>query len=90
MSNGKAIIIQPMTVIEIVEKINSVVNDFIWGVPAMVCILGVGFLLSVKTGFIQLRRFGYAMQQTIGKLFHKKDAKEGVTLQRRALAGVEI
>ena len=66
-----------MTVIEIVEKINSVVNDFIWGVPAMVCILGVGFLLSVKTGFIQLRRFGYAMQQTIGKLFHKKDAKEG-------------
>lgn len=77
MSNGKAIIIQPMTVIEIVEKINSVVNDFIWGVPAMVCILGVGFLLSVKTGFIQLRKFGYAMQQTIGKLFHKKDAKEG-------------
>ena len=66
-----------MTVIEIVEKINSVVNDFIWGVPAMVCILGVGFLLSVKTGFIQLRKFGYAMQQTIGKLFHKKDAKEG-------------
>ena len=66
-----------MTVKEIVEKINSVVNDFIWGVPAMVCILGVGFLLSVKTGFIQLRRFGYAMQQTIGKLFHKKDAKEG-------------
>ena len=47
-----------MTVIEIVEKINSVVNDFIWGVPAMVCILGVGFLLSVKTGFIQLRKFG--------------------------------
>ena len=77
MSNGKAIIIQPMNVIEIVEKINRVVNDFIWGVPAMVCILGVGFLLSVKTGFIQLRKFGYAMQQTIGKLFHKKDAKEG-------------
>ena len=66
-----------MTIVETVEKINSVVNDFIWGVPAMVCILGVGFLLSVKTGFIQLRRFGYAMQQTIGKLFHKKDAKEG-------------
>ena len=77
MSNGKAIIIQPMTIVETVEKINSVVNDFIWGVPAMVCILGVGFLLSVKTGFIQLRKFGYAMQQTIGKLFHKKDAKEG-------------
>ena len=66
-----------MTIIEIIEKVNGVVNDFIWGVPAMVCILGVGLLLSIKTGFVQLRKFGYAMQQTIGKLFHKKDAKEG-------------
>ena len=66
-----------MTIIEIIEKVNGVVNDFIWGVPAMVCILGVGLLLSIKTGFIQLRKFGYAMQQTIGKLFHKKDAKDG-------------
>lgn len=63
--------------IEVIEKVNGVVNDFIWGVPAMICILGVGFLLSFKTRFIQIRKFGYAMQQTIGKLFHKKDAKEG-------------
>lgn len=63
--------------IEIIEKVNGIVNDFIWGVPAMICILGVGLLLSFKTGFIQIRKFKYAMQQTIGKLFHKKDAKEG-------------
>ena len=30
--------------IEIITQINQVVNDFIWGLPAMVCILGVGLL----------------------------------------------
>lgn len=34
-----------------IETINQVVNDFIWGVPAMVCIIGVGFYLSCRTGF---------------------------------------
>lgn len=28
--------------IEIIEQINSKVYDFIWGVPAMICIIGVG------------------------------------------------
>ena len=31
-----------------IETINQVVNDFIWGVPAMVCIIGVGFYLSYR------------------------------------------
>ena len=25
-----------------IETINTAVNNFIWGVPAMVCIIGVG------------------------------------------------
>ena len=25
-----------------IEAVNSVVNNFIWGVPAMICIIGVG------------------------------------------------
>ena len=37
-----------------IETINQVVNDFIWGVPAMVCIIGVGFYLSCRTGFLQI------------------------------------
>ena len=28
--------------LEIIEAINSKVNAFIWGIPAMVCIIGVG------------------------------------------------
>ena len=45
--------------LETFEKINSAVNSFVWGIPAMVCIIGVGLLLSIRTGFIQFRKFGY-------------------------------
>ena len=48
--------------LEQIIKINSAVNNFVWGVPAMICIIGVGLLLSCKTRFLQLRKFGYAMK----------------------------
>ena len=51
-----------------IESVNNVVNNFIWGVPAMICIIGVGLLLSVRTGFIQIRKFPYAMKVTIGRM----------------------
>ena len=57
-----------------IESVNNVVNNFIWGVPAMICIIGVGLLLSVRTGFIQIRKFPYAMKVTIGRMLRKKDA----------------
>ena len=60
-----------------IETINQVVNDFIWGVPAMVCIIGVGFYLSCRTGFLQIRRFSYAIQTTIGRMFRKRNASDG-------------
>lgn len=62
---------------EMIENINSAVNNFVWGVPAMICIIGVGLLLSFRTGFIQIREFGYMMKVTIGRMFHKTEAKDG-------------
>ncbi len=63
--------------LETISSINSVVNDFIWGVPAMICIIGVGLLLSIRTGFLQIRKFPYAIRETIGRMFHKKEASDG-------------
>lgn len=62
---------------EKIASINQVVNGFIWGVPAMICIIGVGLLLSVRTRFIQIRKFGIAMKNTVGKIFDKTQAKDG-------------
>lgn len=60
-----------------IESVNSVINDFIWGVPAMICIIGVGLYLSIRIGFLQIRKFGYAIQTTIGRMFRKKEASDG-------------
>ncbi len=63
--------------LELITEINTAVNNFVWGVPAMVCIIGVGLLLSLRTKFIQFRKFGYAMKCTLGRLFKKDKAGEG-------------
>ncbi len=63
--------------VEIITKVNGIVNDFVWGVPAMVCIIGVGLLLSIRTGFVQIRKFPYALKTTIGKVFTKSEAQNG-------------
>ena len=63
--------------IETISSINNAVNNFIWGVPAMICIIGVGIILSVRTNFIQIRKFIYALKMTLGRIFEKQEAKEG-------------
>ena len=63
--------------VEIITTINNYLNSFIWGVPAMVCIIGVGLYLSIRTGFIQIRKFPYSIKSTVGRMFKKKDAADG-------------
>lgn len=63
--------------LEVITKVNDMVNGLVWGVPAMVCIIGVGILLSIRTGFIQFKRFPYAMKATLGKIFKKNEAGHG-------------
>lgn len=63
--------------IEMITAVNQAVNSFIWGVPAMVCIIGVGLWLSIRTGFLQIRRFPYVMKTTIGRMFRKKESTDG-------------
>ena len=60
-----------------IETINNAVNGFVWGVPAMALILGVGLYLTIRTGVIQIRKFGAAMKGTLGKIFTKSEAKQG-------------
>ena len=60
-----------------IEAINGVINNFIWGVPAMICIVGVGLFLSFRTKFIQIRKFPYAMKVTFGRMFKKREASDG-------------
>ena len=63
--------------LETIEMINSAVSNFVWGVPAMVCILGVGLYLSLRTDFLQIRKFPYAIRTTLGRIFRKREASDG-------------
>lgn len=60
-----------------VDRINAAVSGVVWGVPAMVLIMGVGLLLTIRTRFIQFRKLPYAIKATLGKLFRKNEAGRG-------------
>ena len=54
----------------------KVIQDFgnwFWGIPILILIGGGGLFLTIYLGFPQLRHFGYAMSQTFGKVFAKKE-----------------
>lgn len=54
------------------------ITDFLWGVPLIVLLIGVGLYFTVGTGFFQVRHIGVIYQKTIGEMIGKnKDAHEG-------------
>ena len=70
-----------MTFSEIVEYL----NDLAWGPWMLVLLVGTGVYLSARVGFIQFTKFGYAMKNTIGKLFQKQTAGGGEVTPFQAL-----
>ncbi|WP_066497776.1 alanine/glycine:cation symporter family protein [Abyssisolibacter fermentans] len=50
-------------------------TDFLWGTPLMILMVGTGLLLSVRTGFFQIRGFGTVCKKTFGELFNKSKSK---------------
>ena len=63
--------------VEFITKLNDTINGFVWGIPMMVLILGVGVYLTVRCGFPQFVHFGHIMKNTLGKAFEKSEAKKG-------------
>ena len=59
------------------EELIGKLNGIAWGPWMLILLVGTGIYLSIRVGFIQFRRFGYVMKNTIGKVFHKQKAGEG-------------
>jgi len=62
---------------ELIASINSAINGVVWGPPMLILLVGCGILLTIRTAGVQFRKFGYAMKNTIGKIFKKTEAAEG-------------
>ena len=60
-----------------VTDLIKVLNDVAWGPWMLILLVGTGIYLSVRVGFIQFTKFGHAMKNTIGKVFHKQTAAGG-------------
>ena len=64
--------------IETVDQWNSWLNDYVWGPPILVLLIGTGILLTVVTGGVQFRWFGLALGEVLGRR-HREDAVGSLT-----------
>lgn len=62
--------------IEVVTKVNGKVNDFVWGPPMIIMLLGTGILLTIVTKFLQVRKFGTSVNETLGETFRSVGKKK--------------
>lgn len=59
--------------IEMIESVNGVINDFVWGPVMLMLLVGTGIYFSIFTGLLQIRKFSFVMKNTIIKIFHKEE-----------------
>ena len=62
--------------IQTITNVNSAVNNFVWGIPMLVLLVGTGILMTCLTKFFQLTHIGHWMKQTIGGIFGDKHVTE--------------
>ncbi|MEG1404623.1 MAG: alanine:cation symporter family protein, partial [Oscillospiraceae bacterium] len=72
-------------IVEFITNVNNAVNDVVWGIPMMLLIVGTGLYFSIRLGFLQFRKFGYTMKNTIGKIFHKTESEKGAVTPFQAM-----
>ena len=74
-----------MGIYERIAAGNDWLNGIVWGIPALVLLMGAGIILTVGLKGFQFRKFGYAMKNTAGKMFKKVEAKAGEVTPLQAL-----
>lgn len=60
-------------------------NTVAWIYILLPCVFIGGLYFTIGTGAVQFRRFGYAMKNTLGKMFKKTEAGEGAVTPLQAV-----
>ena len=68
-------------------KILECTNRFVWGMPALVLILGVGLFLSIRTGFPQLRLLKASFRQFFSSFCGKEGSFQALCTALAATVG---
>lgn len=61
-------------------------NDFLWGLPLILGIMGTGIYISIRLGGIQFRKLAFALRNTLGKVFDQAEEADGDISPFSALA----
>lgn len=59
--------------LEFITNVNNVVNNIVWGWPALILLAFIGVLMTCLTKFFQVGHFSHWMKMTIGAIFKDKD-----------------
>ncbi len=58
--------------VDTITNVNGAVNNFVWGIPMLILLVGTGILMSALTKFFQLSHIGHWFKNTIGGIFSDK------------------
>ena len=56
-----------------ITGINNAVNGLVWGVPALILLIGTGVVMTLLTKGFQFTHFGHMIKETVGSMFKRKD-----------------
>ncbi len=54
--------------IDTLQRINALVNGYVWGWPMIALLMGTGVLLTILTRGVQFRRLRFALGEVLGKI----------------------
>lgn len=72
--------------VETITNVNSAVNDFVWGIPMLVLLIGTGILMTLLTKVFQISHFGHWMKNTLGSIFTDKEITSHTGKEDKAIS----
>lgn len=72
--------------VEFIAQINGKVNDFVWGVPMLVLLVGTGILMTCLTKCFQLSHIGHWMKNTLGGIFKDREVTQHTGKEDRSIS----
>ena len=72
--------------IETITNVNSAVNDFVWGIPMLVLLIGTGILMTLLTKVFQVSHIGHWMKNTLGSIFTDKEITSHTGKEDKAIS----
>lgn len=65
--------------LDFINEINTQVNNFIWGIPALFLLVGTGILTTCLTKFFQVSHFTHWWKLTVGGIFKRNSGAKNNT-----------